>query len=122
MITAGAILLVLGLLCILAGPKLLLKLYGGKLWNVQPWLFGIEGYVDIGVLEGYVFGLNQGYLNWSPFGSPLSRHHKDEHGEIVGDDPMKYPDVKERVLRSMNGQDPNRQRVCFEATFGRAQD
>jgi hypothetical protein len=111
LITGGAFLLVVALICILGSPKFLPLVFGGKFWNTQPWLFGVEGYVDIGVLEGYVFGLNQGFLKWSPFGSPLSRHYKDEFGEIVGDNPMKYPDVRQRVQRGMNGSNPNRQRV-----------
>lgn len=114
-IAAGVVLLIVSLPALIGSPKFLLKVFGGKYWNMQPWLFGVEGYVEIGVLESYVFGLNQGYLTWSPFGSPLSRHYKDEYGEIKGDDPMKYPDVQKRVQAAMNGTDPNRQRVsCFE--------
>lgn len=110
-VAAGAILLVIALLCLGGSPKFLMKIHGGKYWNTQPWLFGVESYIDIGTLEGYVFGLNQGFLTWSPFGSPLSRHYKDQYGEIVGDDPMKYPDVRERVEKAMNSTDPNRMRV-----------
>lgn len=112
-VAAGVVLLIISLPALIGSPKFLLKVFGGKYWNTQPWLFGVEGYVDIGTLEAYVFGLNQGFLQWSPFGSPLSRHYKDEYGEICGDDPMKYPDVRERVERSMTSTDPNRMRVSY---------
>jgi hypothetical protein len=117
-IAAGVILFIVTLPALIGSPKFLLKVFGGKYWNTQPWLFGVEGYVDIGTLEGYVFGLNQGFLKWSAFGSPLSRHYKDEYGEIYGDDPMKYPDVQARVQRAMSSTDPNRQRVSrFKPPF-----
>src|ERR1700761_8644928 len=101
----GLLLFLMGLILVAAGPKLLLVIYGGKMWNIQPWLFGIEGYVDIGTLEAQIFGLKQGYLKWSPFGSPLSRHHKDQYGEIVGDDPMMYEDVRKRIEKARTSTD-----------------
>jgi len=78
-------------------PELLLKRVAGKKWNNQPWLFGIEGYCDIGLIESMLFGVNEGHLKWDPFGSPLSRHEPNEFGEVEGMDPMTYADVREYV-------------------------
>ncbi|KAI0166765.1 hypothetical protein GGR52DRAFT_555444 [Hypoxylon sp. FL1284] len=49
-------------------------LFGGKLWNVEPGLFGVEGYVPLQDLEEKLFGLGLHRLQWSTNGSPLSRH------------------------------------------------
>ncbi|OCK93997.1 uncharacterized protein K441DRAFT_563805 [Cenococcum geophilum 1.58] len=93
------IILFFGLAGSLAAPELLIKIAGGKKWQPQPWLFGIEGYCEIGEIESKIFGSNQGHLRWSPWGSPLSRHKPDEFGNVQGCDPMKYPEVQEKVNR-----------------------
>lgn len=72
--SAGAIFLSFGLGTLLASPYLVRILYGGKLWDQQAWIFGIEGYVDRGTLEALIFGYNMERLTWSTCGSPLSRH------------------------------------------------
>jgi len=101
-ISAGIFLIVLGLLGCLAAPEALYHQAGGKKWCNQPWLFGIEGYCDIGTLESKIFVTYQGHLKWSAFGSPLSRHRPDGYGDVLGVDPMTFQDVRDRAaeLRS----------------------
>lgn len=67
---------------------------------IQPFLFGFEGHMDIATVERYLFGLSLGRLEWSPYSSPLSRHYKNEHGECVGTDPVKDPNVARLVERA----------------------
>lgn len=86
-------------------PLAIRTLYGGKLWNTQPWLFGFEGYLPIEQIEYLIFGDHKGRLRWHPFGSPLSRHKPDEtwkggHCEPV--DPTTYPEVKFLVDAARN--------------------
>jgi len=45
--TAGIVIIVLGVLVILCAPVLILHIYGGKVWNTQPWLFGFEGHMPV---------------------------------------------------------------------------
>ncbi|KAE8369753.1 hypothetical protein BDV27DRAFT_152832 [Aspergillus caelatus] len=82
----GWILTVLYILVILASPYLISSLYVGKTWAAQPWLFGFEGYMEIGEIEKLVFGINLGRLKWSPYSSDLSLH-VSQNGECVGKDP-----------------------------------
>ena len=75
-------------------------LYGGKLWNTQPWLFGFEGYLPIEQIEFLIFGDHKGRLRWHPFGSPLSRHQPDESwkgGHCDPVDPTTDPEVRAMV-------------------------
>jgi hypothetical protein len=55
-------------------PYYVWKAFGGKVWAVEPCLFGIEGYVPLDVIERKLFGGQKTRLAWSAFGSPLSRH------------------------------------------------
>ncbi|SPQ25612.1 d9231210-e810-41bf-9b25-17d28832bb11 [Thermothielavioides terrestris] len=75
---AGVALTVLTLvLFILPAPYYISQLYTGKLWEVEPCFFGIEGYVPLEVIEERLLGTRsprQRRLRWSAFGSPLSRH------------------------------------------------
>jgi hypothetical protein len=64
------------LLFILPAPYYIWKLYGGKLWQVEPCLFGIEGYVPIEEIEAKIFGMRMNRMSWSASGSPLSRHQQ----------------------------------------------
>jgi hypothetical protein len=96
-ILVGLLFFLPGLFCTLFTPELLLKRSGGKIWGNQPWLFGIEGYCNIGEIEAAIFGINLGHLKWSAFGSPLSRHEPNQYGDVCGTDPMTYPDVREHV-------------------------
>ena len=77
--TSGAgipILILVLVLLVLPSPYYIWSLYGGKLWQVEPCLFGIEGYVPIQAIEENLFGLHLGRLRWSTWGSPLSRHRE----------------------------------------------
>jgi hypothetical protein len=76
-ISAAFLVLVL-LFVVLPSPYLVWKVYGGKFWNVEPALFGIEGFVPVEVVEGMLFGVRMNRMKWSAFGSPLSRHAEGE--------------------------------------------
>jgi hypothetical protein len=95
----GISLFICGTIGIILTPELLIKRFGGKKWANQPWLFGIEGYCDIGEIEAKLFGTNEGHLKWDPFGSPLSRHEPNAYGEVQGVDPMSRADVREYVRK-----------------------
>jgi hypothetical protein len=97
LIIVGVCFFIPGIIGSLLTPELLLKRAGGKIWGNQPWLFGIEGYCNIGEIEAAIFGINLGHLKWAAFGSPLSRHEPNQYGEVVGLDPMSFPDVKHLV-------------------------
>jgi len=72
---AAAILLIfVSSIILLAAPAYVPLLYKGKLYAVEPCLFGIEGYIPLPEIEERIFGDKMGRLQWSPYGSPLSRH------------------------------------------------
>jgi len=71
---AAIVLLVVPSTVLLAAPAYIPYLYTGKLYEVEPCLFGIEGYVPLPEIEEIMFGTRRGRLKWSPYGSPLSRH------------------------------------------------
>jgi hypothetical protein len=72
--TAAIVLLVVTSIVLLATPAYIPYLYTGKLYQVEPCLFGIEGYIPLPEIEELMFGARMGRLKWSPYGSPLSRH------------------------------------------------
>ena len=76
----GVVLTLVLLFLVLPSPVLVWRFYGGKLWDVEPALFGIEGFVPVEVVEGMLFGVRMNRMRWSAFGSPLSRH---EEGDVV---------------------------------------
>lgn len=106
----GAILFLLSAPLIACSPYFLRMMYAGKFWYSQPWLFGFEGYLDIETIESQIWGARMGRLEWSAYGSPLSRHHKNEYGECISDDPTTDPAVVEIVERAKYA-NPNEQRV-----------
>ena len=71
-----AILIPTLLLLILPAPYFLWHLFAGKFWEVEPCLFGIEGYVPLEVIEEKLFGTHSNRMCWSAWGSPLSRHRQ----------------------------------------------
>jgi hypothetical protein len=95
----GTILLIYGIVMVLLAPWLLKLLYNGKVWGAQPWFFGFEGHLDIECIERQIFGAGLGRMNWSAFGSPLSRNYVNAHGEYVGVDPITDPKIKAMVER-----------------------
>ena len=88
-----------GAVVLLVAPALLLRTYGDRLWNQQPWLFGFEGYCDLHTVERQLFG-TRGRLTWSPLGSPLARHEPDVWGDCMPVDPTADPAVAALVERS----------------------
>ena len=95
----GIVFILYSIPMILFAPKLIRVLYGGKLWNTQPWLFGFEGYLPIEQIEVLIFGDRKGRLRWHPFGSPLSRHEVDNEYENGHCDPVDpTTDVEIRAL------------------------
>ncbi|MCJ1262456.1 hypothetical protein MMC22_002326 [Lobaria immixta] len=102
-LAVGVIFLILALITILLSPVLVTHVYGGKLWNTQPWLFGFEGYLDLETIETKIFGFPQDRLSWSPFGSPLSRH-EENCGECEGRDPvLSDKKVRDLAQRAVSG-------------------
>lgn len=96
----GVLFMIWAMSMMVVAPKAIRTLYGGKLWNTQPWLFGFEGYLPIEQIEYLIFGDTKNRLRWHPFGSPLSKHKVDEsweggHCEPV--DPTTDADVKAMV-------------------------
>lgn len=71
---AGFGILTILVIFLLSSPLFLPHLYNGKLYEAEPCLFGIEGYVPLADIEEMLFGLRLGRLKWSTYGSPLSRH------------------------------------------------
>jgi hypothetical protein len=85
--TAAIVLVVLSSAVMCTAPAYVPYLYTGKLYEVEPCLFGIEGYVPVREIEEVMFGAKMGRLKWSPYGSPLSRHrYKDKFPELLPED------------------------------------
>lgn len=86
MVIAGAVLVAVSLAILLAAPLYLPYFYSGKLYEAEPCLFGIEGYIPLPAVEELLFGFRLGRLKWSPYGSPLSRHrHKEGYPERLSE-------------------------------------
>jgi hypothetical protein len=88
--TGVAILVISLFFFILPAPYFLWHLYSGKLWEVEPCFFGIEGYVPIEAIEERLFGTcptQARRLRWSAWGSPLSRH---KQGQVIHERTVKY--------------------------------
>jgi hypothetical protein len=88
----GVILLLIAISIILASPWLILQLYGGKVWNSQPWLLGFEGHMSIKEIECKIFGFPSDRLAWTPYSSSLSHHQQNADpfipDECEGTDPL----------------------------------
>lgn len=95
----GVVLTIYSIVLMLLSPWLLRMLYLGKFWDQQCWLFGFEGYMPLETIETQIFGGRLNRLRWTPYASPLSRHHRNEHNECVADDPTTDPEIKELVER-----------------------
>ncbi|XPS68045.1 hypothetical protein M3J09_000341 [Ascochyta lentis] len=93
----GVIIIVYSIILMFLSPWLLRMLYLGKFWDQQCWLFGFEGYMPLETIETQIFGGKLNRLRWTPYASPLSRHHRNEHNECVADDPTTDPQVKALV-------------------------
>ncbi|OAQ59325.2 3-hydroxyisobutyrate dehydrogenase protein [Pochonia chlamydosporia 170] len=71
---AGGVLTAIALLILFSAPLYVPHMYNGKLYEVEPCLFGVEGYVPLPEVEELLFGFRLNRLKWSTYGSPLSRH------------------------------------------------
>jgi len=102
--TVGVLFVAFSLIIILMSPFLVRKIYTGKLWGMQAWFFGFEGYMDLATIESHIFGAYMGRLKWSPAGSPISAHMQNQLGECVGIDPITNPNVRAMVEQARKGQ------------------
>jgi hypothetical protein len=100
----GGAILGFALATIFASPYMLRTIYMGKSWGTQPWFFGFEGYLDIGIIEANIFGVNTGRLTWSAFNSEFSRHYEADYKECIGIDPMTDMAVRDQVQSAAKGQ------------------
>lgn len=97
---SGVPLLIISLVIFqLPAPFYIWHLFGGKLYGSEPCLFGLEGYVPLGVIEDNLFGSRLNRLSWSPNGSPLSRH---EEGEKILERQVLYPDPDKDIDPLLN--------------------
>ncbi|KAL8852011.1 MAG: hypothetical protein Q9221_003116 [Calogaya cf. arnoldii] len=78
----GGTCLALTLVVLLLSPWLIKILYLGKVWDAQPWFFGLEGYMPLHEIEKYLFGADLGRLSWSTTSSSLSRHDLLNHKRL----------------------------------------
>lgn len=100
--TTGIVLIIYSLILMGFSPWLLRMLYLGKFWDQQCWLFGFEGYLPLDTIERQIFGGRLGRLRWTAYASPLSRHHRNEHGECEPDDPTTDPATAALVEKCKN--------------------
>ncbi|KAL4738835.1 hypothetical protein BDV11DRAFT_170577 [Aspergillus similis] len=71
----------------------------------EPYLIGIEGYLNLETIETALFGFNSGHLRWSMECSNLSRsREEDERNQnIIGVDPYTSdPEIKDEVQRNID--------------------
>ena len=106
----GVLLLVYSILLMSLSPWLLRLLYLGKFWEQQCWFFGFEGHLDIETIERQIFGGRMGRMKWTAAVSPLSRHHRNEHGECTPYDPIFDPAIAALVEKAKTA-GPGDQRI-----------
>lgn len=58
-------------------PRIIRRLYAGKLWSTQAAFFGVTGIPDLSQVERCLFGFNQDRLTWSTHSSTLSTAYID---------------------------------------------
>jgi hypothetical protein len=66
--------------------------------------------MDIDTIETQIFGGRMGRMKWTAAASPLSRHHRNEHGECIPDDPTSDPAVA-AIVEQAKTAGPGQQRV-----------
>ncbi|KAK6348034.1 hypothetical protein TWF718_005854 [Orbilia javanica] len=96
----GVILLIIFVSVWLWTPKLVKLAYGGKFSGQQAAMFGVEGYINAATVEKALFGGAFGRVSWSINASPLSKSILNEHGERIGIDPTRDPQVLEKVKQA----------------------
>ncbi|MCJ1423101.1 hypothetical protein MMC29_000982 [Sticta canariensis] len=101
----GGVSIGLSLPITLSLPALIVKLYIGKVWEAQPWFFGVEGYMNLPDLERHVLGVDLGRLSWSTTGSSLSRHKMEDSDKYtdfcMGQDPTEDPNINARIKEAL---------------------
>ncbi|KAL9009253.1 MAG: hypothetical protein Q9173_005701 [Seirophora scorigena] len=101
----GLTLLALSLIVLLLSPGFIQKLYIGKVWNAQPWFFGVEGYMPLHEIEKKLFGADLKRLSWSTTASSLSRHNLLNHQNFAnyceGQDPTSDTGISARVQKAL---------------------
>lgn len=107
----GAIPMSLAFTTMLLSPILIRALYRGKVWEAQPWFFGVEGYMSLLDLELHIFGSYEGKLKWSSSGSPLSRHTAEMGAGFKrfcqGQDPSQCEEVSKLIKKASSSEDGN---------------
>jgi hypothetical protein len=66
--------------------------------------------MDIDTIERQIFGGRMGRMKWTAAASPLSRHHRNEHGECIADDPTSDPEIAALVQKAKTA-GPGEQRI-----------
>lgn len=97
----------MGIILLLSFPRLIRKLYSGKAYGHQPWLFGLEGHATLEQIEHHIWHIPTGRLQWSPYGSPLSTHraikvvgksgNRQESTHVEGVDPLLNSGIRGHV-------------------------
>lgn len=104
---AGGAILGVALAILLPTPLYIPHLFNGKLYEVEPCLFGFEGYIPLLEIEEMLFGVRLGRLNWSPYGSPLSRHrHREKYCERSVEEDVEAANDQRLLPPSNCGADP----------------
>ncbi len=103
--SGGGVVLAIVLIILLSAPLYIPRLFNGKLYEVEPCLFGIEGYVPIQEVEEMIFGVRLGRLKWSAYGSPLSRHkYRRGYRERTNEDDVEAADSQPLLARRGGGE------------------
>ncbi|KAJ9617095.1 hypothetical protein H2200_000816 [Cladophialophora chaetospira] len=103
----GAIFLIVSLTTVLLFPMLILHIYGGKVWNTQPWLFGFEGHMSLRKIEMKIFGFPGERLSWAPYTSNMSMHRVNREfldEECEGTDPLLVSSERDGAGRGQEGE------------------
>lgn len=112
MLVTGAVVMGLAFAAMLLSPILIRAIYRGKVWDAQPWFFGVEGYMSLPDLELHIFGSYEGKLKWSSSGSPLSQHTAETEVGFErfckGQDPSQCDEVKKLIEKASFSDDGNR--------------
>lgn len=83
------------ILCFLSLPLFVRKIYGGKVYHSQAWLFGFEGHMPIERIEKSIWGDYHERLSWACFSSLLSQHRMDKHYSCNGVDPTEIRSLEQ---------------------------
>ena len=75
--------------------------------------------MDIDTIERQIFGGRLGRMKWTTNASPLSRHHRNEHGECIGDDPTSDPAIAALVQKAKTA-GPGEQRMFTLVDTGKS--